>query len=163
MKLNEGIKKYGLIDKTGKEISSVKYHDISSFINGKIAVTKFNNKYGLINLNGKEVLDNSYDRIFIDVLNGKDLNVIKKNNKYGLVNKFGNFIASIKYDYIDINKGFYSILAKLKGKYGILNYNGEVLVPFKFNKGENLNQISIDTYILDNKKYLITRKGLINK
>ena len=84
--------KYGFIDKTGKEITSLEYDDVRSFEEG-VAKVNFNNKWCFINTTGKEI-SSLYDELSDFSCN---LSRVKLNNKYGFINKTGKEITSIRY------------------------------------------------------------------
>ena len=55
-------KKYGFIDKTGKEVIPIKYDNAWNFSEG-LASVKLNGKWGFINKIGEEVIPLKYDKV----------------------------------------------------------------------------------------------------
>jgi len=55
-------RKWGCIDKSGKEVIKPKYDEKFSFSDG-LAIVKKDDKYGIINKSEKEVLDIEYDNL----------------------------------------------------------------------------------------------------
>jgi hypothetical protein len=76
--------KWGLIDRSGKEIIPVKYQGaIFGFIEGMASV-QLNNKWGFVDNTGKEVITPQYDEVH-DFENGKTL--VKKDGKEFYITK----------------------------------------------------------------------------
>lgn len=128
-----------------------------------------NSKYGIVNIKGDiivpfiyEYMSNTYDK-YLKVL---------KNNKWGFIDRTnGNIITSIKYDYIgEFGIGTF-ILAKLNGKYGYINRDERIKIPFKYDNIDNFDDYNSDPHIHKrrvvytiNTKYgpkygIITKKG----
>src|SRR5690606_12293292 len=55
-------KKYGIIDKTGKEIIEPKFDHLGSFSDG-VAAASSNKKWGFINSKGEWLIEPTYDRV----------------------------------------------------------------------------------------------------
>ncbi len=87
-------KKYGFINKNGKEVIPRIYDDVFDFSEGLAPVLK-NEKYGFIDKHGQEVIPCIYD----DVLNfSEGLAAVLKNEKWGFINKQGQEIVPCIYD-----------------------------------------------------------------
>jgi len=81
-------RKYGFIDKTGKEVIPIKYDDAHSFSEG-LAKVKLNDKYGFIDKTGKEVIPIKYD--YAEGFS-EGLAQVKLNNKWFYINQKGECV-----------------------------------------------------------------------
>ena len=94
---------YGFIDKTGKEITRLKYYDAHNFSEGLCAVKKVdlcklrcgfdNGAWGFINTEGKEVIKFVFDDVS-DFSEG--FACVKKDGLYGFIDTNGNEIIKCK-------------------------------------------------------------------
>ena len=120
-----------LFDENGKKVNirDNYYIFIDDYYEGLALCKNFANKFGYIDTTGKEIIPCSY-KIAYDFYNGV-ASVIKR-GKYGLVTKDGSFInCDAKYPmYFDTN---YCDCHK-NGKCGIIDKNGQEIIPFVFNK-----------------------------
>jgi hypothetical protein len=115
--------------------SGAQYEKISDFHEG-VAWVKKNGRWGLINKNGKIVIPFSakqyddygyYQNGVIWVMERKYGEV-----KYGVIDTKGNLIIPTMYDdfsYFEDNLAW----AKKNGKWGIIDKNNKVVVPFQYN------------------------------
>ena len=111
-----------------------------------IAKVKLNGKYGFINTKGEQVTPCIYDEI--DEFS-EGFAKVRKDRKYGFVNSSGELVIPCEYDVTmppenltgvardwwnseENNAGFSEGLAIVSknGKYGYINTNGEVVIPF---------------------------------
>jgi len=146
----------GLIDKTGKEITEMKYSEISNFNNGIAFIRNKKSLCGFINQNGKEIsqiiykknhllLDNDLMLVCADLKDkNKDTDMTPDINRFGVIDKSGKEIISTKYEFIRYDKllakknnksniffrGY--ACAKLNGKWGIIDSTGQEIIPFIF-------------------------------
>jgi len=118
--------KYGILDKTGKVLIPANY-DMISFINGGYAVFQQNEKYGILNQVGKIVVPASYS--FISENNGTHF-ISVENDKYSLVDIKTNKVLTPAYDFISITEEPNLFLSSKDGKYGYLNGQGKIAIPF---------------------------------
>lgn len=87
-------KKYGFINKKGKEIVKPIYDDAFKANEG-MAIVKKGKKWGYVNNKGKEVIKPKYD----DAYNfSEGMAVVKKGKKYGYIDKKGKEVVKAKYD-----------------------------------------------------------------
>ena len=121
--LNE---KYGVMDKAGKILIAANY-DMISFINGGYAVFQMNNKYGILNQASKIIVPASYS--YISENNSTHF-VSIENDKYNLADIKTNRIVAPAYDFISITEEPNLFLASKDGKYGYLDGQGKVAIPF---------------------------------
>lgn len=93
--------KWGFIDKTGKEIISMKYDDVYNF-SENLALVKLNYKWGLIDKTGKEIATPIYGWFEASAKGGF---WSSRDGKYVFLDKRGN-------------ETFYSEMSKITEKYG---------------------------------------------
>jgi len=121
--LNE---KYGVMDKSGKILISANY-DMISFINGGYAVFQQKNKYGILNQAGKIIVPATYS--YISENNSTHFISIE-NDRYNLTEIKTNKIVAPDYDLISVTEEPNLFLASKDGKYGYLDSQGKVAIPF---------------------------------
>jgi GLPGLI family protein len=121
--LNE---KYGVMDKSGKILISANY-DMISFINGGYAVFQQKNKYGILNQAGKIIVPATYS--YISENNSTHFISIE-NDRYNLTEIKTNKIVAPDYDLISVTEEPNLFLASKDGKYGYLDGQGKVAIPF---------------------------------
>ena len=92
--------KWGFVNKTGKEVTPLKYDDVAnsssfsdalkkgSFSEG-LAAVQLNKKWGFVNKTGKEVTPLKYDNVGYSGFS-EGLAPVRLNGKYGFVDKEGN-------------------------------------------------------------------------
>jgi len=146
--------KWGLIDKSGKEITSCIYDNISDFSKGFAGVIK-NKKLGYIDRTGKEVVPCIYDNIlkYGGNINFSDgLVAVSKNGKIGFVDESGKEVIPFIYDnefYCDNeyepNFIFFDGLMRIKKneKWGFIDKQGKTIVPFVYERDcDGMNDFS---------------------
>ncbi len=121
--LNE---RYGVMDKTGNILIAANY-DMISVINGGYAIFQLNNNYGLLNQGGKIVIPARYS--YISENNSTHFISIE-NDKYNLADIKMNRIIAPDYDFISITEEPNLFLASKDGKYGYLDGQGKIAIPF---------------------------------
>ena len=127
--------KWGFVDKSGKEISGVKYDTLSYFLYG-LAKVRANNKWGFVNEAGKEVVAVKYGEV-------KDLTFgrtrVELDNKFGVFDTTGKEIIPVKYEYID--DFFWAIgRIKLNNKWGLVNEKGKEITAIKYQEIGSSNE-----------------------
>ncbi len=134
--------KYGFVDKTGKEIVATRYDWVEEFSEG-LAAVEFRSKWGFIDKTGKEVIPIKYQKV---VSFDNTLGIVQLNNKWGAVDKTGRTAITIKYDKLEFAYQFNQTLnwlrAKLNGKYGFIDRNEVVVIPFVYDDYK-INQMVI--------------------
>ena len=114
VKLNE---KYGYIDKKGDVIIPLNYEFASPFNNGLAAVVK-NGKYGFLNEKGDLVIPIQFD---VEYVAWQYNSLCSYKTRLGL-HSWNEFIWSPYIAFVKSNKG----------KYGIINNKGDLLVDYKY-------------------------------
>ena len=155
--------KWGLIDKTGKEIIPLKYDGIDNFSKDGLAKVTLNGKDGFIDKTGKEIIPVKYD--YIDDLKD-ELVRVQLDGKWGVVDKTSKkIITPIKYDSIDtfLQDGLAQV--SMGGKYGFIDKTtGEEIIPVKYDKISNFSEDGLAKARIGKEGFYINKKGeRINK
>ncbi|MDR1347148.1 MAG: WG repeat-containing protein [Prevotellaceae bacterium] len=154
-------KLYGFIDETGNEICPLKYDDAGTFCDDR-AWVKSKKLYGYINETGNEIIPLKYNGAN-DFSEG--LALINFKGKYGFVDKTGNESIPLKYDFArsfsdglaavnvggqwsSIDPEFSAVFGNALqgyvsfkgGKWGFINTNGEVVIPFIYDNAESFSK-----------------------
>lgn len=136
---NSGLKGYGVIDATGREIVPPQYTYAFDFVNGMAKVCKdgtdvygSNGKWGFIDTKGNVVIPLKYDRI--DGNFDKDSYASATlNKKMQIIDKSGQ---TISFPTCDELRGTFSnsnLAVALKNKkYGMVDKTGKVVIPFDY-------------------------------
>ena len=112
----------------------------------------------------EELLEPLYDKI--EVPNSKDVFIAVKNGKYGVING-GDLTTIIPFKYDDIQEVpfllHYHYIVRKKSKEGVLDHNGEVVIPIQYDT-VYLNQEDGLFVCEQDEKYIIALNGkLIHK
>lgn len=122
--------KYGVINITGKELTTCQYDEITVIegIKGILKVTK-EGKEGIINQEGKEILAIQYAEVTNLGEDSKDGFIVKgEDGKYGIVDYSNQSILEAKYDAIEKIHGNDRYVVKQAGKQVLVKKDGtEVL------------------------------------
>lgn len=123
-------RKYGYIDMQGKVAIPFKFDETNDFDNGS-ALVKLNGKSAFINTKGEFIFEPIYDQLYI----WKDYATVANDWKWGMVdvNNIKKVIIPLQYEELrPFTKDNPYTIAKLHGKYGIINKKNEVLLPFEY-------------------------------
>lgn len=146
-KLNDSDTKYFAIDEDGEELfsfSSSKYSDFGLFINGYIPVKKSNDEVIMLDKSGEKLCSiGKWDGFIPNWLGfNDDVIVFNEGDTYGLKDNEGKIVIRAKYEILvpipGINSSYY--LAKKKEKYGIIDKNDEIVIPFDYDGLGYLNK-----------------------
>jgi len=125
--------KYGLINKAGKQITTIKYDNISRFDHG-VACVRINGKWGIINNKGKELTPLKYD--FMQETNNLRVLCLYVKDKMMLLDEDYNPIEYNPSGYFsDLNSYFdESGITKvcLNGKWGFIDKTGREITKIKY-------------------------------
>ena len=148
--------KYGVIDKDGNIILNPEYTDVIIPNPGKDVFLCENEKGSELINSKKESLFKEYDEIELIKLNNLtstlsyEINALKykKNGLYGLIDYKGNKITENIYESIEnINPTEGKFIVKQNKKAGIIDFNGNILVPIQY------DFIISDEYFTDKDEY----------
>jgi len=167
--------KYGLCNSTGKIILQPEYSEMDCS-NNPCIVSRYHeqsekNKMGLLNrLTIKEIVPTQYD--FIQLLQYDGDYLFQENNNFGLISSSGQIVLPAKYNYLsatdlydkddwvlanaygEVTSGYYG-KEVTGGNWGLINVNGDTLLPFKFKKISFENDSIANVLDYDNKAYLL--------
>ena len=125
-------KKFGYIDKSGKEVIPFEYDDADNFSEGLARVMK-NGKCGYIDKDGKEVIPFNY-RCAIS-FHGNMALVSKNANQCEYIDKTGKVVASFDFSWNEIeviaNNG---IVVRKDDKCGFVNNEGKLVLPCEYDR-----------------------------
>ncbi len=120
---------YGVIDFDKKVILEAKYQEIQPIKANGMYVVKENGVKKLIDKTGNTLIENKFDTI--KQINIADEVIYTKDSQYGIMKTDGTQIVAPQYqDLTYTNSNYY--IAKKAGKYGIIDNNNEVKVPFEY-------------------------------
>ena len=152
--------KFGLINLTGKELTSIDYEEISPIQGIKNALkVKKNGKYGIINDEGKEILKTQYADIDNIGKDDKSGFIIKSDNgKYGVVDYSENVVIEPIYDGMEKVYGNDYYVAKKANKQILVQKSGAEVKSFDYDEIKGISS-NIDNGIIytKNNKYGITK------
>lgn len=120
--------KWGFIDRAGLEVVPVIYDRVYLFDKDGSAKVRQGTGVGRIDRNGKVLVPLKYDNVE-PLSDGMYKVVLAK--KYGWNDQSGKQVIDPTYDYASSFVGGYAY-ARLNGKYGVINKNNEVKVPFQY-------------------------------
>lgn len=132
-------KKWGYIDKTGKEVCPIVYDQVDLLMRSTICLVKNGEKYGAFNTETKTLIDLATDEpIFFDPY--KPIAPFVKNKLYGFVNRQGKVLIPPTYDKVTY---FFDGLSRVEkaGYYGFVNLQGKEVIAttlqdvFPFSQG----------------------------
>lgn len=152
--------KKGIINRRGSELLAIKYDKIKSFIFG-FAKIEANGKVGSINNVGEIVIPVAYDDLHWvgDIQNRKA--IVKSNGYYGLLDETGEVLRPMVYSEMRKFYGSDVIITRKEGKEGLLNFHGDVVIDFIYDKIKT-NKGNYKVY-LDQKVGIIDKNGNIIK
>ncbi len=127
--------KLGLINKAGKEILPPEYNSISEYSCGVMWLGT-DEGYVLMNGDGKQVLPDTYERAF--AFTGSENRIpVEKDGKIGFFDPQGNQVTDFNYDRVGRFFDGIAPVLSLGGDdegWGIINYDGELIVPHIYRK-----------------------------
>lgn len=158
--------KWGVIDKTGKEVIPVQYDQIESTRNGLVVVRngKYpNEKKGLLDKNGKIILPVEFNDI--KIMNGRIAANKVSIGPFALFDYSGKQLCDYKWYLFDIFPDITDGLLRVQelknnrlGKVGVIDMNGELKIPFTY---DVMNEFSegLCSVSLNNKYGCIDKTG----
>jgi len=148
-------RKFGFVDYNGKVILPMNYKSIQcDDSNGNLIVSKGKNKKGIFNILNGFLLDTTYTKI-TEVSQSNLLYLIKSKNEsflYSLKDE-KKIIECESAKIVDNN-----ILVRAKRKYGLVNFDGDILSDIKW---ERFNKLIPGVYVIsvDRKQALLNSVG----
>jgi hypothetical protein len=133
----------GIYDMSGIQLLPPQYERIS-LVGDSLLVITHQKKTGLMSIYGEWLLPISYDGV--GNLSGQGINILKA-GKFGFFKTTQRKLIAPQYDaslrLFDDSKNYY--MAVKKGKYGLIDLNNKVIVPFEYN---NFLQWSSDSILV---------------
>jgi hypothetical protein len=122
---------YGYMDQSGKTVIESVYEDAGYFYGG-LAVVMRGGFLGVIGKDGREVSSGSWDEVSKGG-DGKDVFYLYQNGKEGLADRTGRIIWEPIYERFTVIPGKELVIMQDEnGKYGVLDYDGQIRVPFLY-------------------------------
>ncbi len=139
--------RWGYIDKTGKEVTPLKYDYYGSDFSEGLAVVQLNGKCGYIDKTGKEVIPLMYNAVGSYC---EGLAMVNLNGKCGYIDKTGKEVIPLMYDNAwSFSEGLAKV--KLGDKYGFRDKAGKEVIPCKY----------IDAGFFDGRKVRVVEKNFL--
>ena len=138
--------KAGIIDNKYNVIKEFK-HTRVSFLDNSLLKSEFDGYFGLLTISGGDLCEPIYDSLR---LYNSDLIIVNKEKGVGLLNKTGKCIIKPIYEKIEFienhndSNNFFYLEVTLKKKKGILDLEGNILVPIEFDTiDKNINYLQL--------------------
>lgn len=122
--------KWGVIDYKGRVVVPFQYDYIGEISEERYCRVRLNEKYGVIDHKGRVVIPVIYDNMWF-FYDGKMR--VALGRKQGFINRRNEVVIPIAYD--DFVYGYFVnglIGARKDGKWGFIDPNGQVVVPFRY-------------------------------
>ena len=134
--------KYGVLDLEGKQIMNVEFDSLD--IPGQYIVASKEGLTKTYTLSGEEQSSSE----FASIINTENENykiTIDQNNNYGVISSNNAVLINNQYSYIQYLYGDYFVAGGKEGKSGVINSNGEEILPLQY---EVIQKID-DTEVLE--------------
>lgn len=120
----------GVIGRDGGEVLPFEYEDIT--LEDACITARKEGMFYFYDRGGREVSSSDWDEVWKG-RDGKDVFYLKKNGKEGLADREGRVIWNPIYERLIAVPGKeFAIVQNGNGKYGVLDYDGQVRVPFLY-------------------------------
>jgi hypothetical protein len=148
--------KYGIIDKTGKEIVEAKFDNISDDFYQGLAPFRIGKKWGFVDTNGNIVIEAKFDSA---QRFSEGVAAVAIRNKYniliwGFIDKDGKIVIEPNFS---STGNFSEGLAKFgnfEGKYGFIDKTGKVVIKAIFDGVNDFSNGKAEVFVRTNKKYI---------
>jgi len=135
---------FGIFNQFGEQVLPISYEDIemSGYGNDRVLLIKKNGKYGIHEIGGEQILDYIYTKIDRDDKLCVVKNFIEKieAERYGLISTMtGKVNIPVKYSSLTKVYSTDYYLVSENNKFGILNSQGKVITPIRYNYLESAN------------------------
>ncbi len=119
--------KVGIMDGNGCMVVDFRYTVIGPMVNSMCRVKNSRGKQGFLNIDLKETIKPVYQTC-TDFSANKAF--VTKGDKWDVIDRSGKKISKLRFDQIRENLNF--TLASVDGKFGSIDLNGDVIIPFKY-------------------------------
>ena len=149
-----GQNKYGVIDKTGKEIVEAKFDNIASDFYEGLAPFRIGNKWGFIDTSGKIVIEPNFDSASRF---SEGFAAVAWKNKYdvfiwGFINRSGKIVIQPQFSVVGRFSEGLAKFSKFDSKYGYINKTGRVIIKAQFDGAEDFSRGSAEVFTRTKKK-----------
>lgn len=153
---------YGIYNGEGKEVLPCEYSNLKYYSDNLILVGN-SEGYIVVDSTGKTILKIADSDYFnVDIVNDKTLiGMDNQKWKYGLMDLQEKAVIEFKYDRIEaLNSKF--VKAELNGLWGIIDLEGNIIVPFKYKWSMDISQYG-DLFLADtdSKSTYYNKKGTV--
>ena len=129
--------KAGVIDSVGKVVLPFNFRLLSSGNHKRFINKRSGNKFGLVSVDGKTILDNKYS--MIAHLNNT-FYLAEEGEKWQFFDSLGALVFNEFYEEAYIFRKEQIIKLKKNGKFGMVNKNGQLIVPLQYEAVKNATE-----------------------
>jgi hypothetical protein len=122
--------KYGIIDAVGKVLINFGYDELIKTVDPTVYILKGYNKYGFLRPYDEYLINSSYDTLF--EAKQPYTNSYLGENLYQIINADGDEVGQIRAGCNDGVGKFITYIAKMYGKYALINQNEQEITPFEY-------------------------------
>ncbi len=156
--------KFGLMDKSFKELIPAKYNQTSFHDNG-LFVVEYNGKWGAVDRNDKTIIPFEYESL--GYLDDAAMILATQASLSGFIDQSGKVIIPLTfYNLFPYQENFARFIDKASGKYGVINRKGNIIVQPKYNDigffKNGLAIVSNYNYQTGKGEDIITKRGYID-
>lgn len=156
--------KFGLMDKSFREVIPAKYNQTSFYDNG-LFVVEYDGKWGAVNRNDKTIIPFEYETL--GYLDDAGMILATKASLSGFIDQSGKVIIPLTfYNLFPYQENFAKFIDKASGKYGVIDRKGNIIVQPKYNDigffKNGLAIVSNYNYQTGEGEDIITKRGYID-
>ena len=118
-------------------------------------IISIDKKYGLIDNCGNYLITPKYEELKKTFGETRSLFTAKLNKKYGVIDEHGETIIDFKYDNMKFFGDKEHICAKNQGKWGLINVNENIIVPFIYDESFNIYALPFR----ENEGFIVEKEG----
>lgn len=134
---------YGISSYEDKTLINFEYDEItpSSYVDNFIFVFQ-NNKCGIFTTDFKKLYDPIFDRFLSSTPPSNGIITTKKDDLYGAIDcKTGKIVIPFTYLFLgDYSDNLFFAKQNMKGKYGYIDINNNIVIPFKYEDASNFSE-----------------------
>lgn len=124
---DEGVEKWGFVDKSGKTIINPQFSNTLNFSDGLCAVSNSDGDWGYINKEGKISVNYQFQNA-ANFTNDKA--IVTNDSKYGVISRDGKYLVNPQFDMAQIDNNL--ILIEQSGKWGWADLDGKIVINPQF-------------------------------
>ena len=152
----EGVVKWGFVNKNGKVVINPQFSSVLNFSDGKCGVSNTEGKWGFINTEGKLIISYQFD--YVNYFKNGNC-VVTSGNKNGVIDKNGKYIINPQFSEMIIDGDIY--LIKQGRKWGWCDLDGKLIINPQFDRAFPFNGKSITCVRLGDSYGYIDKDGKI--